>query len=193
MKITNTLPYPTHALRRMVGWVCRTLGMPVKRLRLATFARSRNQWGGLCYGRSRVGIRLGKNNRYPTSHTRFGVTHVWADDWEILVAITAHEIGHSYDFVDRGHTRERSADLQMRQVLDSFRASRDALLAKWLQEPASRATKPVAPVQEQRAAKAQKALDRWQRKAKLAATKVRQYKRRVSYYERTLAAKRATP
>lgn len=55
-----------------------------------------------------------------------------------------------------------------------------------------RAAQPRPSVREQRAAKAAAALERWQRKLKLAQTKVRQYKTRVSYYQ-TVAARRGAP
>lgn len=84
--------------------------------------------------------------------------------------------------------------MQERPVLAAFREQRDSLLTEWMAAPAERPAKPKATPQEKRAAKASAALDRWQRKAKLAATKIKQYRRKVAYYERTfgIAAKRIT-
>ncbi len=123
---------------------------------------------------------------------------VMFDRLEALVAVAAHEIYHlAAHFVEehrqrtRGSGRhfassERHTRVEEVRVLRLFRANREALVAEWNTAPASPA-KPAVPVQERRAAKAANDLARWQRKFKLAQTKIRKLKVRVRYYERQQA------
>jgi len=192
MRITNTLPFSTESLRRMAVWVCRQIpGMSTRELRIA-FATSRANWSGRAYSGTRIAVRLGRNIKYPQSHNRFGVEHNWIDDWEVLVAITAHEAAHAGDWRDGCRTNERSADRQMQQVVDAFRRDRERLLAHWLQPPAEKPAKARPSIQERRAAKVAKHLANWQRKLRLAQSKVRAYKRKAAYYEKVAAIKSDT-
>jgi hypothetical protein len=192
MKLINTLDFPDFALRRMVSWVCREVGLPVRHIREIRFSRSRASYSGLHRGGRlgcRLGVRLGPVT-FPHVHCRFGVSSTWNDAWDLLVAIAAHEVGHAHDYRERGTTDERCAELHEREVLRVFQASRETLLAEWLVAPSEKPAKPRASIQEKRAAKAAAKLAEWQRKVKLANTKVKQYRRQVAYYERSLAAKR---
>jgi hypothetical protein len=188
MKFRNTLgpDYPDHAIRRMLSWVAREVGYPIRKLRRADFCKSRNHWGGLCHGNYRIGVRVGVKESWPCTHRRFGLSHVCHDPWDALIATTAHELAHSLDYIESGTTNERSADLQTQQVYQLWLTQKESLLPQWRSEPVKRQTD-SSTLQQRRALHAQTMLARWQRKAKLAATKIRIYKRKVAYYHSALA------
>jgi hypothetical protein len=73
-------------------------------------------------------------------------------------------------------------------AVEEFRKARVELLAAWSTPLAERAAKPQPTAVERRAAKVTSDLDRWQRKLKLAQTKIRKLKQRAKYYERRAAA-----
>jgi hypothetical protein len=189
-KFSNTLNIPSHALRRMVAWVCKQVGYRVSRLRRVTYHRSRGGFSGLCHGSRHFGVRLGNLN-YPVRHTRFGMTIDYADAWEVLVGVTAQESALCQQWLDsvrsRGpggfHFWSGQPFRQQRFPLHSEDVGDAALLA--LRSPLKTS------LQEKRAAKAEKMLAAWQRKMKLASTKVKQYRRKVKYYEGAMAAKRS--
>lgn len=198
MKLKNTTDFADHLLRRMVSWCCRQVGYKPSRIRAAQFRNKSGAYSGHAYHSRRIVASIGPDKLFPLPpDSRPGMDNEsFADRTEALVAITAHEIAHLLQYETGRITRlkangltERDARRQEVACLRAFRNSRELLLTDWSHEPAEKA-KPVASVQDRRAAKAQAALDRWQRKAKLAATKVRQYRRQVGYYERALAAKR---
>jgi len=115
-----------------------------------------------------------------------------------LVSTTAHELVHLWFYHQVSMTRrgrrsggsERETCWHERQVMKKFRASRDELLTAWGKEPMKRAVKPRVSLQEKRAQAARKKLAEWTRKQRLAATKVKQYKAKVRYYDRAMAAKK---
>jgi hypothetical protein len=205
VKLKNTTDYEDRFLRRMVAWCCRQLEMPVKYVRGARFGNARHFWGGLAYlDCRRIGVRVGspKNCDQPLKHYKFrdGFQVVTNNRLEVLLLTTAHELAHLDAYRRKNMTRgngrghggsERYIEGRAAQVLEAFRAMRAELLSSWLVAPSTPAERPVLSVQQVRATKAISMLDKWQRKAKLAATKVRQYKKQVRYYEKALAAKRS--
>ena len=71
------------------------------------------------------------------------------------------------------------------RILRLFRAAKETLLAEWNTPPVDAYTaRPVMSIQDKRASKARAQLAAWQRKLKLATTKVHKLKARVQYYER---------
>jgi hypothetical protein len=124
----------------------------------------------------------------------------FADRVEALVAVTAHELYHCAadrhpDHRQRTRRRnsfgssERLTHVMEVKVLRAFRANREALLAAWSADDAKPVTvKAKSNVVEKRAAKAANDLSRWERKLKLAKTKVAKCRQRVRYYERRQAA-----
>lgn len=113
-----------------------------------------------------------------------------------LVRVTGHECAHRHLHLQGSRTRksrrfgttstggsEQQTKWFEHQIIDSFAANRATLIADWSREQ-RRTAKPKASRQEQNAAKAADALFRWQRKLKLAQTKVRQYRSKVRRYER---------
>lgn len=193
MKIKNTLKsHTTEELRRMTVWVCQQVGISTRRLSV-TFMKSRSSWSGMAWGKRRFGVRLGRCE-YPCSFTRHGRWRSYADDWEVLVVVTAHEAAHVGDWRDGTITNEPSADRQSLAVLDKFRERRSELLTEWTASPPAKVerAKPIKlTAQEKRAAAAEAKLAEWQRKLKLAQTKVKQYRTKCRYYQRAAAVKAA--
>ena len=195
MKLINTTDIPTHLLRRLIGWVCKRLDLPVRYVREVALRKSKRRYGGLCRGR-RVGLRIGTASQFPAARL-YGDPVV--DREECLVWIAAHELGHVAQIHERSRTRrqfertgntggsERYVERLAQGVLDAFRTDRPALWAAWSAVPAPRAKVPTKTIVERRAEKARAMLERWQRKAKLATTKVKAYRRKVRYYEKRLA------
>lgn len=193
MKLTNTTDWPNHFLRRMAVWCCRQLELPVRCVRHAHFGKRRHGWRGTAQYRSSFSVRIGET-KYPT-HSKYRPDAPMNDVLECLVSITAHELAHleHWRHARSAKTRERYIDTTAQAVLDTFRRDRESLLAEWSIEPAAKPDRPKASVAEKRAAKALADLERWQRKAKLAATKIRKLKARVRYYEKRQAATRPGP
>lgn len=203
MKLKNSTDWTDHFLRRMVAWCCKQIGMPVRVVWQAQFRNRHMGYAGrACYDSHRIVCSIGLAGFPMSPDDRPGMQNeAIADRIEALVALTAHELYHlaaryvpAHRQKTRRHERFASSEQATRheevRVLRLFRAERDALIAQWSVEPEKR-ERPKLSIQEKRTAKAQAALDRWQRKAKLAATKVKQYKRQVAYYDKALAAKRA--
>jgi ABC-type Fe3+-hydroxamate transport system substrate-binding protein len=64
----------------------------------------------------------------------------------------------------------------------AFRESRETLLADWLREKPQRPAKPKPSVVDRRAERAAELLAAWERRLKMAKTKVSKYRRKVNYY-----------
>jgi hypothetical protein len=205
MKLTNSTDYPNHFLRRMVAWCCREIGLPPKTIRDAKFGNKSSAWGGRG-GVHRIYVGIGPDSAFPVEAFHYPGRTDDAflgprieDRLEALVAVTAHELTHCQEHqhlnslpmirrLRRGWNSERKTMHNERQVLGAFRRQRETLLAEWsLATPKHAKEKPS--IQEQRAAKVEKALANWQRKLKLAQTKVKQYRRKARYYEGAIAAK----
>lgn len=197
MKLVNSTVFPDRFLRRLVSWCCGQIELGVRELRLAEFTNCSGHYRGLASNSRRILCRVGPAENFPMEPDgREGMDNeVIADRIEALVAITAHELAHIGQFVSGRMSRlkkQRRTEPATRReevrVLRSFRLQRESLLAQW-SAPAK--PKPVLSIQDKRAAKALADLERWQRKLKLAQTKVRKAKRRAAYYEKVLAAKRS--
>jgi hypothetical protein len=141
MQIQNTTPWPDQFLRRLTAWCCRQADVPVRVLKRARFRQRHNEhrYSGRCWG-SRILVSINPSPWvWPARTEHAGETTVLADAIEALVLVTAHEVGHTWQFrVARniGHlikTRrcERSAERIAVLTLAAFRADRPALLAAW--------------------------------------------------------------
>lgn len=191
MKLRNSTDFPDYFLRRMVGWCAKQLGYSTARLR-AEFRNRREWFSGHAYGGGRIVVSVSRTEfAEPIKGRRHiaGVQVVYHDRMEALIGVTAHEIAHLCQYRDRRHKfAEHDAEWHAQRVLDAFRLGRDAWLAAWNEPPAEKPAKPKLSIAERRAEKAQADLDRWQRKLKLAQTKVKKLKRRVAYYDKRQAA-----
>ena len=203
MRLRNTTDFTDRFLRRMVAWCCRQLDMPASYVRAARFGNATNSWGGVAYLQSRrISVRVGSEAQvgHEVKHHKFGdgfqvITYTRL---EVLLVTTAHELAH-LDLYRRGNGSrrdgrsggsERLTEGRAANVLEAFRRNVH-LLDVWATEPAVRHRQIVQSVQEKRAAQAADKLLQWQRKAKLAATKIRKYRKQVRYYEKAIAAKRS--
>ncbi len=200
MRLINTTDFADHFLRRMVSWCCRELGLPVRYVREVAFRNSRSAWGGMAYTDSRrIGVRIGDASHFPLKYRMRGTGIRWpvADRTEAFVMITAHELAHLLLRRLGNRSRrggglagsEHNTDWHERKVLEAFQLCRDELLSAWNAPPKKRGPKANLTVQERRAASTANLLIAWQRKLKMAQTKVQKYKARVRYYDRAFAAK----
>lgn len=111
-----------------------------------------------------------------------------ADRTEALLHVTAHEVAHHARWQDTFRNREARVDGMTLPLLEKFRANRESLLAEWSVEPKQRSV--IALTRQQKNdAKARKMLATWERKLKLAKTKVVAYRRKVRYYDRVAATR----
>jgi hypothetical protein len=146
MKLKNSTTWTNRGLRRMVSWVCKNIGYPVRMLRGVTF---RNRTTDSCSGHAEywgtIVISIGPPECFPTKTYRHrdGLQEELADRFEALVELTAHEIAH-LDNKRRGvRSRrgggwggsERDTDAISYLVLRDFRKEREKLLADWGLEP----------------------------------------------------------
>lgn len=200
MRLTNTTDFPNHFLRRMVSWCCKQLDLPVRDVKAANFANSRSAWGGRAYLRQRrISTRIGKASDFPATARQPGskVTETIADRLECLVKVTAHELAHLDNYKHGSTTRLRGGhgggegrtQAMAFAVLRAFREQREQLVAEWSAEPKQREIKTKLSRQEQNAQRAAKNLAAWERKMKLAKTKVSKYRKQVRYYERVAATR----
>ena len=196
MKIKNSTAWSDEFLRRMTAWCCRELEIPVRLIKTGVFRNSRSTWGGLARGwRRQISVCVSpRDSDFPASCSTHRDDEKFVDRIECLVAVTAHEAYHiaadrhpdhqqkTRRRDDYGSSERITCNMQFK-ALNAFRANRKALLAEW-NVPVKEAPK-VSP-QVQRAKEAEDRLAAWQKKAKLAATKIRKYRARVTYYNRVL-------
>ena len=181
MKIKNSTDWQTQFLRRMTAWCCRELGMPGRYLREVVFRTKSYNYSGHAY-----------------LQTRRITVSVARGDLDCLVKVTAHEVAHHVTYIDQKESGLGGKGVKIRwggserwtmrlesETFAKFNANRESLIAEWSVAPVEK-ERPSAV--DKRALKAQSNLERWQRKAKLAATKIRKLKARVRYYERRQAA-----
>lgn len=200
MRVINSTDWTDEFLKQMLRWVCFELEMPVRALKIAKFRNSRSAWGGVARAwKSQITVCVGKARLFPIE---FGSAHycpgeVFSDRVECLIAVTAHEAYHVAASNVKEHQQrtrrgresfsssERATCAAELRVLKSFRNQRETLLAKWsipVETPILR----ISP-QAEKSMKATRLLQRWERKMKFAANKVRKYRRQVAYYEKALA------
>jgi hypothetical protein len=200
MRLVNSTSYPDYFLRRMVSWCCKEIGYPVRSISQKRFVTRRDgrTSGRAWWPSNRIHISAAgtfadwqKSKRWGWFGERDPEAHE-VRRVNSLVHVTAHEIIHLWLHRTEGKSeaQEKKTERHAKRVKEQFLANRDALLKEWSAPPAEKPKQPQPSLQERRAAAAQKKLVEWTRKQKLASTKVKQYRRKVRYYERALAAKR---
>lgn len=191
MRLTNSTSWPDYFLRRLVSYCAAKVGYPVRQLRAAKFRNSRSSWGGVARPWLKSFTTCVTKNWGPNPMTtRHGLE--LRDREECLVHVTAHEIAHIMQYAEQSKTRqsgtsggsERATDWHANPVVLDFREHREELLAAWNVMPALRTRGPGKTPEEIRESKAREALARWERKLKLAQTKIKKLRARVRYYER---------
>jgi hypothetical protein len=203
MKLKNSTDWPDHFLRRMVSWCCKELDIPVRTIKEAVFRNRSHNFSGHAYPwRKRIVVSCAAQLvPVPPNHERKYHKLGFEDAVDCLVAVAGHEIYHvaaehvpehkqrSRRFGRSAGSSEKATCHAEYKVQAAFRAQRESLLAAW-SEPTTKdlTVKPKASTVERRAAKAATDLARWERKLKLAKTKVATYRRRVRYYEKRSTA-----
>jgi hypothetical protein len=175
MRLANRTTYDTKALQRLIHTVHRVVAktegrLPTWRSLRVTVETRRSRRYNVVSGRASLGggwmlLRLG-NPRGWTGPAR-------AHDVAWLIE---HELYHSYGR-RHGRFREESPEWWAQHV------GRDPLPL------APAPSRPRRDLVAERKARAEQLLARWQRKLKLAQTKVKQYRQRVRYYARTAATR----
>lgn len=198
MRFRNSTDLADGFLRKLVSWCCKQIDLPLSAVHGCQFTHCAALYRGRAWSSGRILCRISKpgmpyDGSYPHTAKYRGLvntpTYTVNDRMEALVFLTAHELWHLVQY-RRGHkAREAYNDTVAIGVLKTFRESRETLLADWTRE---RERKPAVPLTERRAAKVAADLARWQRKAKLAATKIRKLKKKLAYYDRKAAANNPT-
>lgn len=197
MKLKNSTDFPDYFLRRLVAWCCCQSRLPVRAVKLAEFRNRCDNYSGHAYHSMRFVVSTGKAGFPMEADHREGMGgEIIADRIESLVAVTAHEIEHLCQYHENRsrtlHRRRRSEPVTRAhevRCLRLFRAHRDLLLAEWNAEPAVRTVGPNHTRQKKNEANARKLLATWERKLKLARTKVSAYRRKVRRYDCIAAAR----
>jgi hypothetical protein len=195
--------YPSHVVRRAARWAAKQIGMEAKVLRTLTvevgYRRCRMGlgWGGWYKHSQRLIQVLLPRDRdhddWPTSMAHNSEEKLAGrdahDEWELFVAILAHELEHARCYaIARDYTERKRLNSEPRvravdwRALLAFREARETLLADWLREKPQRPAKPKPSIVDRRAERAAKLLSQWERRLKMAKTKVGKYRRKVNYY-----------
>ncbi len=191
MKLKSTLGFVDESqLRKIVVWICGRLDLPVRRVPIVTFAKSRAAFGGLYQHKGIVGCRIGGTENFPYKDTRDGHEFVIADQVECLVYLAAHELEHRKQHCDGrlrklGRSLERITRGTGRRVLIEFRSVREKIMEK---SPESSAVSAKPSLIEQRAAKVDAKLKEWEAKQKRASAKVKTYRAKARYYAKKLGS-----
>ena len=213
MKLKNNTDFPDWFLRRMIAWICRNphIDWRVKKIRGGVEVRNRSkgyQYSGHAWpSRERIVVSIGVPEMFRDIVKDENGQTVWDkdNDWRpkregepdhkaritSLVSILAHEIVHLAQWEKgpgRGKYSEREANWRAKQAVEAFVKEADILIANWMESP-SYATKPKKAkpsIQEQRYQRALKNQANWERKIKLAKTKLAKYSKQVRYYEKAL-------
>ena len=194
--------FPDHLVRRCVSWIASQLDTTTDRLTVITGPKQRQHrgyHGWYRHSSRRVEAYVGEAVAYPQriGHNRAEAAWEAADPLELLVYLLAHELTHAAAYRVAYHDRERLAFLNHEprvrasgyRVMLAFRADREQLLAAWSVPPAPRPPRPRQSEADRKAARTSRLLSQWERRLKLATTKVRKYRQRVACLERAAATK----
>lgn len=204
MKITDTTGhYSDRFIKKLIQFCCKTLGMPANwitrvdfRGRTDGYVCGRAWWGG------RILIRFDKTNNGPHHWTRRVVDVQCPDLISTIVFVAAHECQHVMNYNDGSHNKltkardlEPHCDRRGKFVMLKFLEKREALLKEWTGEPTilqeTVVVEEVKPEPSPKLLKAQADLARWQKKLKLAKTKVKKYERKLKYHQKKAKAQDA--
>lgn len=213
MKIKiNNHPYQAAFIRKAALWCARQIGMDRKLLDPliidVSYCKPHDVYRGMAwYHGCLIELRLprpDKKWKYPvsTAHTakERADGRVANDDVELFVTLMAHELEHIRAYQAGRTTADRrrlNQEVRVRLVdwraLQAFRADREAILASWgpaTAQEAPRAAKAATGAKappsaaERREERARAHLAAWERRLKLAKTKVAKYRAKVRYYDR---------
>lgn len=211
MKIDTKHPtYPSHVVRRATAWAAKRIGLEGKHRKPltievgycpTTIRRGGDTWRGIYrHSKRLVRVNLGRDIEYPSlvGHNRSEEGRYANDEWEVFIHLLAHELEHArcYAVSQSGEERARlNHEPRVRaidwRVLLAFREARETLLAEWTRPLAERPAKPKPSIVDRRAERAAKQLAAWERRLKMAKTKVTKYRRKVGYYGKAAAKRKA--
>jgi len=207
VQITNTSRYPTSDIRYLVHFALQSVGRNEvgKRVRVRVTNKMYRAFGGRAMGRRYVIVRVGAPESFPFKRNRDGWPKYEMRDWrECVVAVAAHEFNHLSQFERQARTyrhvklSEVECEHAAKQAVEEFRADIEKHVA-CMDDRVKRAADRYEKTREKRReakspqgklARLEEILKRWQRKEKLAKTKIRGIKRRMKYYQRRIDASR---
>lgn len=184
----NTTDIPDTMLKRMIAWTMKEMEIPKEWLNQITFRnRSRCFSGRAWWRKGRIVCSI--DNQYPRKYSRYGHSCTFETRIEALLFLLAHELFHIHQgrkgLLTRYARREETADLAGHRILKAFRDNQTELLQDWDRR---RKTKPKPVVDNEllqwEACKAK--LKEWQRKHKLAQTKVKRYLKELKRIEKRI-------
>jgi len=215
MKIKNNTDFPDSFLKKMISWICKNPHMcwSVRKIRGGVEVRNRSTGhkatGHAWPARERIVVSIGVSEMFrETVKDEKGFT-VWAlpekgrrraplrqgpsDQMarvRALIDVMAHEIAHLTQWEKRsarGQYSETEANWKADRVLEAFAEDETGLTALWMELPRrDKEPKAKPSIREQRYERAKKNLANWERKARLAKTKLAKYRKQVQYYEKAL-------
>lgn len=189
MQFKNTTPLSDRFFRRMLSWIATLYCYPIRELKSANFGKcNTNIWSHARGGRFGLQWKINFDyNSFPSTHTyagrkaELGWPVITCNDIdEIIVMLTAHELHHVVQMHERRGINEKETERETKWVLEEFKKCKEELLAHW-KEPVK---EKIVDIKTVRANKANADLKKWQRKLKLAKTKVALYQKKVNYYDK---------
>jgi len=166
-------------LRRMLGWIAKELEIPCKKIVQARFDYCKLQWNARHMGRGSFCVSVGDDNSYPLKYKKRIKEDFFADEVELLVYMSSFLI----QSLTRNSDRSK-CNFSSNYCLKKFREKRSQLIFDWCKPEKIREKKEPVPLLEKRKNKVKLALEMWERKMKLAKTKVAKYKKKLAYYEK---------
>lgn len=165
-------------LRRMLGWIAKEIEVPCKSIRMADYKYIKGVYRGRHKASGHIIIGVNDETEYPY-HSK---DLTYADEIELLVWLSGWMVKGLAHRADNAQCRSAS-----RWCLKKFREKRSDLIFDWCKPEVVREKKKPVPLLEKRKVKVEKALAEWERKFKLAETKVAKYKKKLAYYEKKLS------
>lgn len=206
MHITNTSRYSNSEVRYLIGFALQSVGRKeVGRVReVRVTDKAHRVFGGRAWNCGDIIVRVGAPEKFPFRRTWKGWPNYEMRDWqEGMVGIAAHEFNHlsQYERQRRSFRRVSRSEMECEQAakhaVEEFRGNVDrhvACMEQRKNRAAERSVKTkerklVARSPERKLANLEAALKRWQRKEKLAKTKIRGIRRKMKYYQRKIDAR----
>ena len=192
----NSTDWSDAFLRKMLSWVCKEIEYPRLKLRKIEFGNRTNcAYSGRAWSCRDILVRVGPDSKFPCQARIHGdgfTVGTINDRLEALVKVTAHEVAH-LDNARRGNSSrragewggsERYTDVAAKRVLMAFREKRAELEAAWAANDKPKAVRAKKPKTQVRAENAFAKVAEWERKLKLAKTKLKQWQKKARYYEK---------
>ncbi len=220
IQIINRSQWPTPALKVLAQWVASRAGIEKDRPYELTFrSTDRTDWYHGTGNRYRQAVYLNRrfqpaSGSWPMTRTdhrfKWATEELYQSRLELLVGLIAHETHHAMgghpDHFRKGMRTDKAA-MEFRcnriaqETVAAFRVEWPCLRAKIKRAMRTDRDRRKARIEKLRARRAdprpklvsaRTMYKKWQGKAKLAATKMKKYRRQIQYYEGRAAAKTAS-